>query len=304
MDTDQKTIANIAFQVFLIREFEQTLLKLFADGSVHGPVHTSIGEEACAAGAMAALEPADKLASTHRAHHHYLAKLISYHAAKGFNILTDTVSDALQQEITHLMGEIMGLSIGCCGGRGGSMHLRNAQIGVIGTNAIVGGGIPLATGAAFAEKYRKSGNVVICFLGDGAVNQGSFHEALNLAGIWKLPIIYFVENNLYAVATATEKSTATRDIAVKAVAYGIKGMIVDGMDPIAVQEAVKQAKQHALVPRFWKRNATGICIMPVRRRGVDSATAVKRKKISGRRKIRSSLTRKCSWIRNCFLRSS
>ncbi len=238
-------LANMAFQIYLIREFEQTLLKLFGDGSVHGPVHTSIGEEACAAGAMAGIGPEDMIASTHRAHHHYLAKLISFYQSGGFEALGGAVPEALQTDITHLMGEIMGLSIGCCGGRGGSMHLRNARIGVIGTNAIVGGGIPLATGAAFAQKYKNSGKVVVCFLGDGAVNQGSFHEALNLAGIWKLPVIYFVENNLYAVATATQKSTATEDIAVKSVAYGIEGVIVDGMDPVAVRQALLQAAERA-----------------------------------------------------------
>ena len=237
-------LANIAFQIFLIREFEETLLRLSVDNCVHGPVHTSIGQEACAAGAMAALRPSDKLASTHRAHHHYLSKVINYYSAESFNILDGDIPDVIQQEITTLMGEIMGLSIGCCGGRGGSMHLRNEKIGVIGTNAIVSGGVPLATGAAFAEKYQSTGDVIICFLGDGAVNQGSFHEALNLAAIWRLPIIYFIENNQYAVATSAERSTLPADLAIKADAYGIKSMITDGMDPVAVMKSVNAAAQH------------------------------------------------------------
>ena len=248
-DSDYKKIspeklANIAFEIFLIREFEQALLKLHADGCVHGPVHTSIGHEACATGAMSALVASDKISSTHRAHHHYLSKAVGYYANKGFNAFKD-IDVSLQTEITNLMGEIMGLSIGCCGGRGGSMHLRNAKIGVIGTNAIVAGGVPLATGAAFSAKHNKNKELIVSFLGDGAVNQGAFHEALNLAGIWKLPIIYFIENNLYAVGTSIQNSTATNDLAVKAIAYGIKGMIVDGMDPVAVHLALESAAQIA-----------------------------------------------------------
>lgn len=238
-------LASIAFEIFLIREFEQTLLKLWSEGCVHGPVHTSIGQEACAAGAMSALNISDKISSTHRAHHHYLSKVVNYYANDGFHALQQNIPDILQTEISNLMGEIMGLSIGCCGGRGGSMHLRNEKIGVIGTNAIVAGGVPLATGAAFVAKYNKNKEVVVSFLGDGAVNQGAFHEALNLAGIWKLPIIYFIENNLYAVATPIKDSTATSDLAIKAIAYGIKGIIVDGMDPVSVHLGLQKAAQTA-----------------------------------------------------------
>jgi len=238
-------LANMAFELFLIREFEETLLKLSAEGCVHGPVHTSIGHEACAVGAMSALKVSDKISSTHRAHHHYLSKAVGYYSEGGFNALQDEIGNPLQTEITGLMGEIMGLSIGCCGGRGGSMHLRNEKIGIIGTNAIVAGGVPLATGSAFAAKHEGNNGVIICFLGDGAVNQGAFHEALNLAGIWKLPIVYFIENNLYAVATSIRNSTATSDLAVKAVAYGINGIIVDGMDPVAVHLGLQKAAQMA-----------------------------------------------------------
>lgn len=245
-DSDYKNIPNnkltdMAFQIFLIREFEQALLKLSRDGCIHGPVHTSIGEESCAVGAMAALKDTDKIASTHRAHHHYLAKIFNHYLPSEFNIFEDDLPQVISDEARTLMGEIMGLSIGCCGGRGGSMHLRNEKIGVIGTNAIVAGGVPLATGAAFSAKYRKTDDVIVCFLGDGAVNQGAFHEAVNLAGVWKLPIIYFIENNLYAVGTSIKNSTATDGLAVKAAAYGIFGMIVDGMNPIAVEKATKEA---------------------------------------------------------------
>lgn len=238
---DRRMLANTAFQIFLIREFEKTLLALQADGCVHGPVHTSIGQEACAAGAMAALEAADKIFSTHRAHHHYLAKALGFY---NFDPLVD-VPPAAVREITGLFGEVMGLAIGCCGGRGGSMHLRNERIGVIGTNAIVAGGLPLATGAAYAAKFKGEPNIVVAFLGDGAVNQGAFHEALNLAGLWKLPIIYFIENNAYAVATAVKNSAAGGDLAGRAAVYDIRGRIIDGMNPIDVMEAVREAKEHA-----------------------------------------------------------
>jgi len=240
-----RPLANMAFQIFLIREFENTLLALWDAGCVHGPVHTSIGEEACAAGAMTALAPSDKIASTHRAHHHYLAKLVVFFAADGFDAAADAVPGAMAEQVTILMGEIMGLSIGCCGGRGGSMHLRNERIGVFGTNAIVAGGVPAATGAAFASKYNADGDVIVCFLGDGAVNQGSFHEALNLAGLWKLPIVYFIENNHYAVATSIERATAIEELAARAASYGIAGRIVDGMDPVAVAVATEEALAHA-----------------------------------------------------------
>jgi len=132
---DIRMLGNIVFQLYLIREFENTLLKLSAEGCLHGPVHTSIGEEACAAGAMATLKPSDKIASTHRAHHHYLAKLINYYAKKDFDAAKGEISEQCQQGVITLMGEVMGLSIGCCKGRGGSMHLRNPEIGVIGTSA-------------------------------------------------------------------------------------------------------------------------------------------------------------------------
>ena len=201
-------LKNMAFQLFLIREFEQTLLKLSADGCIHGPVHTSIGEEACAVGAMMALKPTDKISSTHRAHHHYLAKIFNYYLEPDSDVLRDNFSDTIQSEMVTLMGEIMGLSIGCCGGRGGSVHLMNEKIAVIGTNAIVAGGVPLAIGAAFASKYKKSDGVMVCFLGDGAVNQGAFHEA------------------------------------VKAAAYRLAGRVVDGMDPLAVMKATQEAIEY------------------------------------------------------------
>lgn len=238
---DKKLAARMLFEVLAIRSFEETLLELGSQKCVHGPLHTSIGEEACAAGPMAALQPGDTIASSHRAHHHYLSKLVSTYNNGHFDPLDEQIDETLQWEFTREMGEIMGLSFGCCGGRGGSMHLRNPDIRMAGSTGIVGGGIPLATGAAFAEKYNKSGNVVICFLGDGAANQGTFHEAINLAGLWNLPIIYFVENNHYAVGTSIFTATAIENLCLRASSYGLSGRLVDGMDPLAVYLATKEA---------------------------------------------------------------
>jgi len=195
---------RILFQIMLINEFEHALLSLKNDDCVWGPVHTSVGQEAVAAATMAAIRKSDKIAGTHRAHHQFLAKVMSYVLDDDWDPCASDLPSKASEVVKRTLAEIMGLEPGYCGGRGGSMHLRCDEAGVLGTNAIVGGGIPLATGAAFAEKYRHTDNIVVCFFSDGAVNQGSFHEAANLAGIWNLPIIYFIENNLYAVATSLQ----------------------------------------------------------------------------------------------------
>ncbi|MFA5203635.1 MAG: thiamine pyrophosphate-dependent enzyme [Lentisphaeria bacterium] len=236
-------LRNLLFQMCLIRRFERNLLELKKNNLIHGPVHTSIGQEAVAVGTMAALGRADGIGGTHRAHHQYLAKACSYHLAPAFDPVADEFPAALKQAMATLLAEIMGLDAGCCRGRGGSMHLCDPKIGVLGTNAIVGGGIPLAAGAAFAEKYRKSGNVVVSFFGDGATNQGAFHEALNLAGLWKLPVIYVLENNRYAVATSLAESSAAEELSVRAAGYGMTGRIVDGNDVLAVKAAIAGAAQ-------------------------------------------------------------
>lgn len=240
---DQKPneLHSMLEQLYLIRAFENALLSLKKEDLIHGPVHTSIGQEAVAVGAMAGLKPADGICGTHRAHHQFLAKACAYHTPSGYDPLADDISEALQHSINTLLAEIMGLAPGCCGGRGGSMHLCDPAIGVLGTNAIVGGGIPLATGAAFAEKYNDTGNIIVSFFGDGAINQGAFHEALNLAGLWKLPILYILENNLYAVATHVRESAPLEDLSIRAVAYGMPGRIVDGNDALAMKIAVQES---------------------------------------------------------------
>ena len=234
-------LLSMAQQMFLIRCFEQRLLELQERELVHGPVHSSIGQEAVAVGAVAALRRSDKIAGTHRAHHQYLSKALWYYSPPDYNPLSDGITEKMREAVQVVLAEIMGLSAGCCGGRGGSMHLHNEQIGVVGTNAIVAGGIPIATGAAWAERFRQTDGVVVCFFGDGALNQGAFHEALNLAVLWKVPIVYFLENNLYAVATRAEEACSVNRLCERATGYGMAAIQVDGMDAVAVKLAVSEA---------------------------------------------------------------
>ena len=231
--------SRILFNTLLINEFEHALLRLKNEDCVWGPVHTSVGQEALAAATMAALNKGDKIAGSHRAHHQFLAKSLNYVLEERWNPVKEQLPERAVEVVQKTMAEIMGLAPGYCGGRGGSMHLRYAEAGILGTNAIVGGGIPLATGAAYAEQYTKTGNVVVCFFGDGAINQGVFHESCNLAGIWNLPIIYFVENNLYGVGTHADISCAVKDLSIRADSYGMDARIIDGNDVAAIYGTVK-----------------------------------------------------------------
>jgi 2-oxoisovalerate dehydrogenase E1 component len=236
---DPRLASQILFNTLLINEFEHALLRLKNDDCVWGPVHTSVGQEALAAATIAALQKGDKIAGSHRAHHQFLSKTMDFVLNETWDPRNEDLPEEADSAVRKTLAEIMGLASGYCGGRGGSMHLRNIEAGVLGTNAIVGGGIPIATGAAYAEKAQQTGNVVVCFFGDGAANQGSFHEACNLAGIWNLPIIYFVENNLYAVATQADYACAVGDISLRAGSYGMDGRVVDGHDVVAIYETVK-----------------------------------------------------------------
>ena len=222
------------FLLHLIREFEGTLLELKDDNLVHGPVHSSIGQEANAAAAAVVLKKRDRVGSTHRAHGHFLAKAVMYYAPDDFDPLDRDITDDMQRAVDKTLAEIMGLKDGWCSGRGGSMHLYDPVSGNIGSNAIVGGGIPLATGAAWAEKLTSGSRVVVSFFGDGAVNQGCFHEVANMAALWNLPVVYFIENNLYAVGTSTCMSSSCINLGLRSLGYGIDSLIVDGMDPVAV----------------------------------------------------------------------
>jgi len=226
--------ARMLFDILLINEFEHALLRLKGEECIWGPIHTSVGQEAVAAGVVAALRPSDKMVATYRSHHEFLAKGLQFVLPETWNPVNDSLPPAGQEVLERTLAEIMGLASGYCAGRGGSMHLRFADAGFLGSNPIVGGGIPLAAGAAYAEKFRASGNIVICFFGDGATNIGSFHEACNLAGLWNLPLVCFIENNAYAVATPLRQACAIEDLYVRSSSYGMKGYRVDGNDVVGI----------------------------------------------------------------------
>jgi pyruvate dehydrogenase E1 component alpha subunit len=203
-----------------IRKFEETGTQLFVDGRIPGAYHSSIGQEAAIVGACVGLRDGDAMTGTHRSHGHPIGK---------------------GADLKGLMAELMGKRSGICKGRGGSMHLADSSVGIIGESAIVGGGIPLATGVGLSAKVRKTDQVCLCFFGDGAVNQGTFHESLNMASLWKLPVIYFCENNGYAITTSLSRSHGQTDIAKRADSYGMPGLSVDGQDVLAVFSVTSQA---------------------------------------------------------------
>ncbi|MBI4514903.1 MAG: thiamine pyrophosphate-dependent dehydrogenase E1 component subunit alpha [Deltaproteobacteria bacterium] len=206
------------------RRFEETLSNLFFQGQIPGFVHVSIGEEAVPAGVCAVLTDKDYITTTHRGHGHVLAK---------------------GAQLKPMMAELLGKRTGYCKGKGGSMHIVSYSLGIFGANGIVGGGLPIATGAALASSLRGNDAVAVAFFGDGASNEGTFHESLNLASLWKLPVIYVCQNNGYGEFTATADSTSVKDIAVRAQGYDMPGVIVDGNDVLAVYEAAKTAVERA-----------------------------------------------------------
>ncbi|MCD4786059.1 MAG: thiamine pyrophosphate-dependent dehydrogenase E1 component subunit alpha [Candidatus Eremiobacteraeota bacterium] len=210
--------------MIVIRRIEETLNDLFARGKLFGTTHLCVGQEAVAVGACYPLRKDDLVASTHRGHSHALAKGVS---------------------LRKLMAELLGKDEGLCRGRGGTQHLSDISVGFLGTNGITGGLIPVATGAALAFKMKKQDNVVVSFFGDGASNTGVFHESINFASIKKLPVIYICENNLYAMSIHVKRSTSVENIAQRASAYSIPGVIVDGMDPLAVEKAMVDAVNRA-----------------------------------------------------------
>jgi pyruvate dehydrogenase E1 component alpha subunit len=203
-----------------IRRFEEKCAELYSAACIRGFVHLYIGEEAIAAGVMPALGPEDRVVATYREHGHALARGISMNA---------------------VMAEMYGKLDGCSRGRGGSMHLFDARTRFYGGNAIVGGGLPLAVGLALADKMRALPHVTACFFGEGAVAEGEFHESMNLASLWKLPVLFLCENNLYAMGTALERSEAQTDLVLKAAGYAMPAESVDGMDVLTVADATARA---------------------------------------------------------------
>ncbi len=235
----KRDLARMLMLLYLVREFETTVLDLKERDLVHGPAHTSVGQEAIAAATATVLRKSDMVGSTHRAHGHFCSKAVLYYAPDAYDPLSDPFTDDMQRAVTKTLAEIMGLREGWCGGRGGSMHLYDGRSGNLGSNAIVGGGIPLATGAAWAERLRQRDTVVVSFFGDGAINQGCFHEVANMARLWDVPILYFVENNRYAVGTSTKEASCLEDLGLRSLSYCIPSYIVDGMDPVALYWAMQ-----------------------------------------------------------------
>ena len=221
---DKPALIEALRKMHLIRRFEEGAEQSYMRGLIHGTMHLSIGQEASAVGSCMDLSDQDLITSTHRGHGHCIAK--------GADPAT-------------MFAEFFGKETGYCKGRGGSMHMADVAKGNLGANGIVGGGIPIAVGAALALKKQKKDNVVVCFFGDGANNEGAFHEALNMASVWKLPVIFVCENNLYGMSTSTEKSTAVANIADRASAYAMPGVITNGNNFAEVTEAVGAAVARA-----------------------------------------------------------
>ena len=211
-------------QMYSIRAFEEMAEQLYAMGKIHGTMHLSIGMEASAVGAIAALRPDDLILSTHRGHGHCIAK---------------------GADLNRMMAEFIGKETGYCRGRGGSMHIADIEGGNLGANGVVAGGVPIAVGVGLSLKMQKRDQIILCFFGDGAANLGPFHEALNMAAIWTLPVVYVCENNQYAMSFHVRKAFAIERISDRAAAYGMPGVTVDGNDMLAVYEAVSEGVERA-----------------------------------------------------------
>ncbi|GAC1657321.1 MAG: thiamine pyrophosphate-dependent dehydrogenase E1 component subunit alpha [Ktedonobacteraceae bacterium] len=217
-------LLNMLNTMYRIRVFEEKVDELFMRGEVHGTTHLSIGEEATAVGALVALRSDDYITSTHRGHGHCIAK---------------------GADLSLMVAELLGKETGYCHGRGGSMHIADVKTGNLGANGVVGGGIPIATGVGLGLQLQGLDRVCLCFFGDGAANEGTFHESINMAAIWDLPVIFLCENNQYGMSMSTRRSMRNKTIAQRAESYGIPGELVNGNDVLAIYEAVYKAAQRA-----------------------------------------------------------
>jgi pyruvate dehydrogenase E1 component alpha subunit len=220
----KELLAELFRRMVLVREFELRAIEERRAGLIPGFIHSCVGQEASAIGACLALKADDVITSTHRGHGHLIGK---------------------GGDPRYMMAELAARSTGYCRGRGGSLHIADFDLGILGANGIVAGGIPIAVGAALAFSMRSERRVALSFFGDGAVNEGAFHEAANLAGLWKLPAIFFCENNLYGEGTPQSKQAPVTDLAVRAEGYGFPGVIVDGQDVLAVYQVVQEAADRA-----------------------------------------------------------
>lgn len=224
MKMESSQLKNVYFTMNKIRKFEEKALHLFETNKLRGSVHLCIGQEATPATVCELLNPDDYIASTHRGHGHCIAK---------------------GADVRLALAELMGRATGYCKGRGGSMHIADVDAGNLGANAIVGGGIPIAVGAALASKMQKNGKIAVSFFGDSATNEGVFHEALNFAAVWKLPVVFVCENNGFGISVPQWESTAVKDLSVRAASYNIPGVTVDGNDVLAIAEAFAKAAERA-----------------------------------------------------------
>ncbi len=221
---EKETLVYMYRKILEIRRFEEKVWDFFGRNLIPGTLHLYIGQEATAVGVCANLQVDDYITSTHRGHGHCLAK---------------------GADLNKMMAEILSKKTGYCKGKGGSMHVADATVGNLGATAVVGSAIPIAVGAALSCKLRKTSRVVACFFGDGASNNGTFHESLNMAAIWKLPVVFVCENNMYAMGTRITNVTAIENIADRAAGYGMPGMVVDGNDVVTVYKAAKEAVERA-----------------------------------------------------------
>jgi pyruvate dehydrogenase E1 component alpha subunit len=220
----KKQLLGFYETMYKMRRFEEEVFEFYKKGMMPGLAHLYLGEEAVATGVCAALNEDDYIGSTHRGHGHLVAR---------------------GAQIDKMMAEILGKAGGYSKGKGGSMHIMAMDKGILGANGIVGGEIPIATGAAYSAKYRGTNQVAVSFFGDSASNEGTFHESINMAAAWDLPIVYVIENNLYGISVDIRDVTNTPDLATRAVAYGIPGVVVDGMDILAVHQAAEEAVTRA-----------------------------------------------------------
>ena len=223
-DLTPERLRDLLHQMLLIRAFEESAEQLYLQGLIHGTMHLSIGQEGSAVGACAALRPTDYILSTHRGHGHCIAK---------------------GARADQMMAEFFGKESGYCRGRGGSMHMADVDTGNLGANGIVAGGVPMAAGVGLSIQMQRQDRVVLVFFGDGASNEGAFHESLNLAAIWNLPVIYFCENNQYAMSMSIARASKVDRISDRAAGYGMAGVTVDGNDLVAVYRETQVAAQRA-----------------------------------------------------------
>ena len=224
MSDDSKTWLSLYRTMLTIRKFETLAGEMFAAGKIPGFIHLSIGQEASSVGVCSVLRPEDYITTTHRGHGHVIAK---------------------GGDLQRMFAELMGRKTGYCKGKGGSMHIADFSLGILGANGVVGGGFPIIVGTGLSIKLRRTDQVAVCFFGDGASNRGTFHEAMNMAAIWKLPILFVCENNCYASTTPTSYACSVMDIAARAAGYNIPGVSVDGNDILAVREVAEKAVNRA-----------------------------------------------------------